>query len=119
MTLKSPQSFLELFYAAPNLLKWEAYTSGKLNKLSFCITRLRSDRPVPTILPFMEHDKTLTWFALAFDEKSYTQLREQVQSFIGPSYSNFNGFQASGVPHVMNTVVNTFTNGYYFFVSRK
>lgn len=114
MTLKSPQSFLELFYAAPNLLKWEAYTSGKLNKLSFCITRLRSDRPVPTILPFMEHDKTLTWFALAFDEKSYTQLREQVQSFIGPSYSNFNGFQASGVPHVMNTVVNTFTNGYYF-----
>ncbi|MCW3795381.1 hypothetical protein OM416_27620 [Paenibacillus sp. LS1] len=108
------QNFVEQFFSSPNLFKWEIYTSGRLNKLSFCISRLEGEQPVPTIIPFMENDKTLTWFAIAFDEKSLTQLREQVRSFIGPSYSSFNDYHIDGTPHVMDQIVNTFSNGYYF-----
>lgn len=114
MTAPSTQHFLKQFFASPNLIKWEAYRSGKLNKLSFCISRLEGEQSVPTILPYMERDKTLTWFAIAFNEKSFTQLREQVRSFIGPSYSTFSGYRMGEAPHEMDSLVNTFSNGNYF-----
>ncbi|WP_438447068.1 hypothetical protein [Gorillibacterium sp. sgz5001074] len=108
------QQFLERFFASPNLITWDKIQSGSINKLSLFISRLTRSRPVSTVIPFLECDRSFTWFALAFDESSLMHLREQIRSFIGPTYSDFNGYQHSGVPHVADPIVEEFTRGHFF-----
>lgn len=108
------REFLERFFSSPNLITWEMVESGALGKLSPFISRLEGDSPLPTVLPFMECNKSLTWFALASNETLFIQLREQVRSFIGSTYSDFSYHRASGVPHPMDSIANVFTNGHFF-----
>lgn len=78
------QDFLNHFYALPNLLVWDKInTGGYGDKFKPYLARLEGNYPSFTVLPYMEQDKSFTWFAIAFNDTSFTQVREVIRSLLG------------------------------------
>lgn len=115
MFSSSTHHFLTRFFSQPNLLDWSKISTGAFgDKFKPYLSRLEGDTPSFTVLPYMERDKTFTWFALAFDEASFVQLRELIRSFIGPTYSRMNFYRTDDIKHNQDANAQTFTGGYYF-----
>lgn len=109
------QDFLNHFYALPNLLVWDKInTGGYGDKFKPYLARLEGNYPSFTVLPYMEQDKSFTWFAIAFNDTSFTQVREVIRSFVGVTYSSMDFYQVDDFTHIQDTNVRNFTNGHFF-----
>ncbi|MFF2091287.1 hypothetical protein [Paenibacillus sp. NPDC058174] len=109
------QDFLKRFYALPNLLIWDKINTGDYgDRFKPYLARLEGEYPSFTVLPYMEQDKSFTWFAIAFNENSFTQVREVIRSFVGTTYSSMDFYQVDNFNHIQDENVRNFTNGHFF-----
>ncbi|APB72491.1 hypothetical protein PPYC1_19865 [Paenibacillus polymyxa] len=107
--------FLKRFYALPNLLIWDKINTGDYgDRFKPYLARLEGEYPTFTVLPYMEQDKSFTWFAIAFNENSFTQVREVIRSFVGTTYSSMDFYQVDNFNHIQDENVRIFTNGHFF-----
>ena len=90
--------FLSKFFGVGNLLTRESLASSQTvvaaNARHWTET-LRSEQDI-CILP-RKHNQTFYWYAIAFNDRSFRELRELIQAFVGPSYSDFRG-----IGHTLN-----------------
>jgi len=89
--------WIKRFFSGHNQLIWHDIESGQapakllaqvIPWLSF-LSEPIINRPI--VLPVLNLDGTLIWYGMAADDQLFSQLVEEVASFIGPSYSDFNG----------------------------
>ncbi len=90
-------TLLKQFFSGQNHLKWQDIESSQA--AASCLAQvtpwLKSltgktiDRPI--VLPLYGPEGILAWYAMAADEEMFSQLVEEIGSFIGPSYSDFHG----------------------------
>ncbi|MFO7567818.1 MAG: protein DpdD [Enhygromyxa sp.] len=82
------------FFRAPNQIQWSAYQAGRLsadtaNRIAPWIDRLlRGVEPV--VLPFA-HPHGTTWYAATKTGRAFRHLQEELKSFLGQTYSDFEG----------------------------
>ncbi|MBF0239219.1 MAG: hypothetical protein HQM12_16080 [SAR324 cluster bacterium] len=100
MTFQIPdkeQPWLTRFFSDNNVLKWnqienETASSKWLDQIKPWLQFLEDpDWTYPVILPLLEVDGSQQWYAMANSEQQYAKLVEELNSFIGPSYSDFIG----------------------------
>ncbi len=93
----SPGHWLRTFFSGCNALRWdsiEAQTAPP-RVLAHIMPWLRKSLEPgydgPIILPRHGSDDQVTWYAMADDERRFGQMIDEINSFIGPSYSDFQG----------------------------
>ncbi len=73
------------------------------------------DPPQPTVLPFRRSADRIDWYALAFTEKQFTALREELVAFVGPTYAGFRGQRMKvDIADPGDVLVAAFTQGRAF-----
>lgn len=93
--------FLSRFFGPGNKLRWDAFCDGSMSeqtrlKLSPFIDDLR--QPVTsTLLPYVSESSPAltTWYGLAGDARQARALKEQLMAFVGPTWTDFTGQQAT------------------------
>jgi hypothetical protein len=96
MTLSDPQQFLEKFFGIGNAIQWYRYTASSPTDairilLAPWIIRFQQQES-PYCLPRVDVNTQLTtWYVLCTDAKQTRSVKETLQSFVGPTYANFNG----------------------------
>ncbi len=91
-----PQQFLEKFFGDGNAIQWSRYTASLPSdairvSLEPWIIRFQKQQS-PYCLPRVEVTSQQTfWYVLCTDARQARSVRETLQSFIGPTYANFNG----------------------------
>jgi hypothetical protein len=98
-----PQQFLENFFGDGNAIQWSRYAASSptdpiRTSLEPWITRFQKQQS-PYCLPRVEVNSQQTfWYVLCTDARQTRSVRETLQSFIGPTYANFNGELATLSP---------------------
>ena len=93
----------KLFFSGRNTLKWNDISAGTASDgwTEDIIPWIRIaetgelDRPV--ILPCLDDDGNYSWYACSNGSLGAQRLREELQAFIGPSYSDY-----SGQPYILD-----------------
>ena len=93
----------KLFFSGRNTLKWNDISAGTASDgwTEDIIPWIRIaetgelDRPV--ILPCLDDDGNYSWYACSNGSLGTQRLREELQAFIGPSYSDY-----SGQPYILD-----------------
>lgn len=94
-------AWLERFFADPNKLTWQNITEGTgpadwLSLVRPWLSLLeRNDPAIPIVLPIFDFSGVSHWYAMACDARRSAQLAQELNSFVGPSYTNFDGKEAS------------------------
>lgn len=109
--------FLSAFFAPPNALGTEALDpatpSGKW--LKPWVDRAKPPDPLPTVLPLMSPDQSVSWYALAFSPSQFRGLGAEINAFAGPSYSTFDGRPADlSESDPIDSAVAAATHGHAF-----
>ena len=94
------ETFLKQFFGPGNQLTWNAYCSDEMAPKAKAALKPWVDRistgTQPFFLPRVHPDtKVTTWYAFCNDIRSARGLKELLISFVGPTYSQFNGQFAS------------------------
>ncbi len=103
MTHSDPQQFLERFFGDGNAIQWSQYaaslpTDAIRVSLEPWIVRFQKQQS-PYCLPRVDTTSQQTsWYVLCMDSRQSRSVRETLQSFIGPTYANFNGELATLSP---------------------
>ena len=90
-------TWLKCFFSGHNNLKWDDIESGQasVSQLAQVTPWLEflggSTIDHPIVLPVLGLEGVVTWYAMAADDQMFSQLVEEIGSFIGPSYSDFQG----------------------------
>jgi hypothetical protein len=93
--LLDAHAFLETFFAAPNEIAIaEVAAEGRARHLLPWVDRIRHEFPLPTVLPRRQAGR-IHWYGLAFSERQFVALGEQLLAFVGPTYSTFRGHRAT------------------------
>lgn len=111
------QAFLEVFFGNSNratLASINVPDSNHAKKIKPFVDRLSSDNPLPSVIPFIDSDKKVTWFGLAFDENQFSMLGDSLYAFLGPSFSTFQRGEQKVYKHSMIPHVEQITKGHYF-----
>lgn len=93
----SPDHWLRTFFSEGNALHWksiEAQTAPPRVLVQIMPWLKKSLEPGydgPIILPRHGAGDQVTWYAMADNERRFGQMIEEINSFIGPSYSDFQG----------------------------
>lgn len=90
-------AWLKRFFSGQNHLKWQDIESDHLSPSCLAqvtpwlklLTGSTIDRPI--VLPLYGSEGPLAWYGMAADDQMFSQLVEEIGSFIGPSYSDFHG----------------------------
>lgn len=97
----SEQDWIKQFFSGRNQLRWEQIekqeaTTKALSQLVPWLKKV-ADGPLsePIVLPMYEPDGQVTWYGMAPDAQSFSQFIDEINGFIGPTYSNFCGESAS------------------------
>ena len=96
MTPSDLQEFLERFFGEGNEIRWSQYLSSTPDdririSLEPWISRFQK-RISPFCLPRVEASSQQTaWYVLCTNSRQARSVRETLQAFIGPTYTNFNG----------------------------
>ncbi|MGO4478706.1 protein DpdD [Massilia sp. 2TAF26] len=91
------RAWLEHFFAAPNALRWEALVNRSaapawLAQVTPWIDLfIQRQGQVPIVLPMFDEHGPCMWYAAAVDPHVAVALGEELNGFIGPSYSDFRG----------------------------
>ena len=92
---KSEHKWLSEFFSDHNALSWHELVDGRgreewtasvspwLNLISL------GDANTPIVLPLFDNRGAKTWYACAQNARAAEQLREELNSFLGPSYTMF------------------------------
>jgi len=89
--------WLTRFFSGKNQLSWQSIESGQvatadLDRVIPWIKLINSpviDRPL--VLPLYGSNGPIAWYGMAIDDQMFCQLIDEINSFIGPSYSDFSG----------------------------
>lgn len=81
--------FLARFFVPPNQIN-----EGKDPRLTPWIDRLRRAEPLPSVLPCFRGGQVVDWYGLAFDERQWRSLGEDLTAFVGPTFTTFRGQRA-------------------------
>ena len=90
-------TWLKRFFSGQNDLKWQDIESGQAatSRLAQVTPWLKflsgSTIYQPIVLPLYGLEGGGTWYGMAADDQMFSQLVEEIGSFIGPSYSDFQG----------------------------
>ncbi len=90
-------TWLKCFFSGPNNLKWEDIEPGQAaaSRLAQVTPWLKflggSTIDHPIVLPLHGLEGIVAWYGMAADDQMFSQLVEEIGSFIGPSYSDFHG----------------------------
>ncbi|QKE37686.1 protein DpdD [Ferrovum myxofaciens] len=95
----SPQelTWLKRFFSGQNDLKWQDIESGQgaASRLAQVTPWLKflsgSTIDHPIVLPLYGLEGGVAWYGMTADDQMFSQLVEEIGSFIGPSYSDFQG----------------------------
>lgn len=96
-------TWLKCFFSGQNNLKWEDIESGQAaaSRLAQVTPWLKflsgSTIDHPIVFPLLGSEGVVAWYGMAADDQMFSQLVEEIGSFIGPSYSDFQG-DWSGIP---------------------
>ena len=96
MTHSGQQQFLEIFFGKGNAIKWLQYAASSPTdairvSLEPWIIRFRQQQS-PYCFPRVDATSQQTsWYVLCTDARQTRSIRETLQSFIGPTYTSFNG----------------------------
>ncbi|MFH0957352.1 MAG: hypothetical protein V1897_01480, partial [Pseudomonadota bacterium] len=90
-------AWLKRFFSGRNFLHWHDIETDQtpvkyLDQVMPWLKSLTSelaDRPI--VLPIYGKDGPVCWYAMATDDRQFFQLIDEILSFIGPSFSDFNG----------------------------
>jgi hypothetical protein len=99
--------FLNAFFSPPNQL-----TLTKDPRVQPWIDRVMTSDPQPSVLPCWRGGQVVDWYGLAFNERQYIALGENLMAFVGPTYATFRGQRAEldrGDP--IDAAVQTLTGG--------
>ena len=96
-------TWLKCFFSEQNNLKWKDIESGQAedNQLAQVtpwlkfLSGLSIDHPI--VLPLFGPEGVVDWYGMAADDQMFSELIEEIGSFIGPSYSDFQG-DSSTIP---------------------
>ena len=85
--------FLGAFFAPPNALGADAIDPATAAGiwLEPWIDRAKPPDPLPTVLPRVLPDQSVSWYAMAFTTRQFRGLGAEIYAFAGPSYSTFDG----------------------------
>lgn len=93
--------FLSRFFGPGNKLRWDAFCDESMSeqtrqKLSPFIDDLRQP-DTSTLLPHVSESSPAltTWYGLAGDARQARALKEQLMAFVGPTWTDFTGQQAT------------------------
>lgn len=88
--------WLKAFFAGRNALLWANIVSRSANPAwlelvipwieLLCLSNARD----PIILPIFDQSGPVLWYAVARNENAASTMVEEIRSFVGPSYSDFN-----------------------------
>jgi hypothetical protein len=81
--------FLARFFAPPNQIN-----EGKDPRLTPWIDRLRRAEPLPSVLPCFRGGQVVDWYGVAFNERQWRSLGEDLTAFVGPTFTTFRGQRA-------------------------
>jgi hypothetical protein len=93
--------WLRRFFSGQNQLTWQEIESGRAEAgaMTQVTPWLRflggSTIDNPIVLPVLFSNGDLTWYGVATSDQLFSQLVEEVGSFIGPSYSDFQSWDPS------------------------
>src|SRR5689334_19331451 len=85
------------FFSAQNSLEWSKVLSGTAEDgwaaeiLPWLSLLEGGDLNIPAVLPFVSKNGEVCWYAMARTARGASQLAEELQAFVGPSYSDFDG----------------------------
>jgi hypothetical protein len=91
------RAWLSQFFSNRNALKWADVIDGNVGDdsaatiIPWLSLLSRGDQTVPVILPVFDDAGPAMWYACAENGRSAEQLREELSSFLGPSYTAFTG----------------------------
>lgn len=89
--------WLKQFFSGRNYLTWQGIETGEapakyLDQVLPWLRNLSSETICsPIVLPFYGKDGPIAWYAMASEDRQFSQLTDEITSFIGPSFSNLNG----------------------------
>ena len=92
--------WVKKFFSGRNQLRWESIETQEAppKALSQVVPWLKKLGEVPLaesiVLPLYAFDGRITWYAMAPDPQRFSQLVDEINGFIGPSYSDFLGERA-------------------------
>lgn len=93
----SPGHWLRTFFSGGNALGWESIEAQTApprllaHIMPWLKMSLEPGYDGPIILPRHGAGDQVTWYAMADDERRFAQMIDEINSFIGPSYSDFQG----------------------------
>ncbi|MBX3418333.1 MAG: hypothetical protein KF851_12075 [Pirellulaceae bacterium] len=96
MRQSDSQQFLETFFGNGNAIQWSQYATSSPTdairvSLEPWIVRFQRQHS-PYCLPRVDAtSKQTSWYVLCTDARQARSIRETLQSFIGPTYTKFNG----------------------------
>ncbi len=82
--------FLSRFFGPPNQINEE-----KDPRLTPWIDRLRRAEPLPSVLPCFRGGQVVDWYGVAFDDRQWRSLGEDLTAFVGPTFTTFRGQRAA------------------------
>lgn len=93
----SPGHWLRTFFSGDNALRWESIEAQTApprvlaHIMPWLKKSLEPGYDGPIVLPRHGAGDQVTWYAMADDERRFAQMIDEINSFIGPSYSDFQG----------------------------
>jgi hypothetical protein len=89
-------SFETEFFGPGNRLRWDAMQSGSLpaevgQRLGSFVEDLERDRDIVALPRVREDGGEVVWYVLCSSPRTARIARDEVQAFLGPTYSNFEG----------------------------
>ena len=89
-------SFETEFFGPGNRLRWEAIQAGSLpaevrQRLGPFVEDLEHDREIVALPRVREEGGEVLWYVLCSSPRATRIARDEVQAFLGPTYSNFEG----------------------------
>lgn len=89
--------WLKRFFASPNQLRWEDLEEGRAAPQSVqsvmpWLSFLHASPPSqPVVLPVFDAYGPKCWYGVASNDQAALEMAQEVQAFVGPTYSDFTG----------------------------
>ena len=89
------KEWLKCFFSNKNVVNWddiekENITANQSNQILPWL-RFIGDLDKPIVLPFKNEQGGIQWYAAAHDDRVFSQLTNEIKSFIGETYSDCSG----------------------------
>ena len=84
------REFLAHFFGPGNRLRLDSMGRSSMSVLKPWFENL-AEQDDPVLLPRVDEQDGTRWYAIAFSERRARELREEIEAFVGPTYSDFDG----------------------------